>query len=209
MASSIDGLRPGSFGHLSAQEVAAAGELTALTALTEAGWRWRGVAVAASFEELFYRLNNLPHLLAALYQGLDPADPDEDILEESEAEALALVGEHYLLDESVDAFYDAIADLPPEVVVRRTGDVAGRIAEHRRGALLELKRLFQDDWRVEAILDRLALTGSLAIDARPVLITPAHDRPDDELSREASALLGYPVSAWSTVAGEFTRILPA
>lgn len=209
MPSQAPASRPGSFSHLSALEVATTTELAALAALTDAGWRWHGVAVAAAFEGSFYRLNNLPILLAALYRDLDPTDPDEDILEEVEAEALALVGEHYLLDEAIDAFYDAIAGLPAELVVRRAGDAAGRIAPDRRAALLALKHLYQDDWRVTAVLDRLALTGSLAIDARPVLLTPAHDRADPDLSRDASAVLGYPVSAWAGAVGELTRLLPA
>ncbi len=209
MPSQAPDFRPGSFAHLSSGEVAAAAELTALTALTDAGWRWRGVAVPATFEDRFYRLNNLPLLLAGLYHDLDPADPDEDILEEAEAAALALVGEHYLLDEAVDAFYDAIALMPAELVVRRAGDAEGRLVSHRRAALLALKHLYQDDWRATAVLDRLALTGSLAIDARSVLLGPAYDRPDPDLSREAASVLGYPVSAWLGAEGELTRLLLA
>lgn len=209
MPSQAPDFRPGTFVHLSAAELAAAAELTGLATLVEAGWRWRGVAVAAAFEDRFYRFNNLPTLLSALYHDLDPADPDEDILEDVEADALALVGEHYLLDEAVDAFYDAITSLPSELVVRRAGDADGRLVSHRRGALLALKHLYQDDWRAEALLDRLAMTGSLALDARPVLVGPAHDRPHPELSRNASSILGYRVSAWVDVEGEITRLLLA
>lgn len=209
MPSHTPDFRPGSFAHLTAGEVAAEAELTALAALADAGWRWRGVAVAAAFEDGFYRLNNLPTLLAALYHDLNPADPDEDIVEEVEADALALVGQHYLLDEAVDAFYDAIALLPADLVVRRAGDADGRLVSHRRAALLALKHLYQDDWRAAAVLDRLALTASLAIDARPVLLGPAHDRPDPELSRNAGIVLGYPVSAWADAQGELTRLLLA
>lgn len=209
MANPPSGFRPGSFTHLSAQEVSAAAELTALAALVEAGWRWRGVAVGAAFEDSFYRLNNLPALLTPLYHDLDVADPDEDILEEVEADALALVGQHYLLDEAIDAFYDAIATLPTSVVVRRAGDVGGRAAAHRRAALLALKHLYQDDWRAETVLDRLALTGKLAIEARPVLIGPSNDRPDPDLSRTAGAVLGYAVSAWIDDEGELTRLVLA
>jgi hypothetical protein len=194
--------------HLSTAEIEAAPELVALRALLDQGWAWRGVALAARLEEQFYRSNNLPPRLAELYHDLDPADPDEDIVEEAEPEALALVSHHYLLDETVDAFYDAVASLPQRFVLRRAGWPNGRLATHPRGGLLALKHLFQDDWRVDALMDRLALTASLAIDARPVLLGPAGDAPNNELSARASHVLGYPVKAWADAGGHLTRALP-
>lgn len=199
----------GTLRHLTAAEVEAAPELRALARLERAGWKWVGVALPATLEERFYRLNNLPQQLAALYRGLDPADPDEDIVEEVEEEAVALVGQHYLLDETIDAFYEALAGLPQALVVRRAGDPAGRRASHRRAALLELKHLFQDDWRVDTLMDRLALTASLAIDARPVLVGPAEERTDAELSGRATELLGQQVSVRVDQQGTVTRLLPA
>lgn len=194
--------------HLSAVEIEAAPELIALRALLGLGWHWRGVAIGAALEEQFYRSNNLPPRLAALYHDLDPADPDEDIVEEAEPAALALVGQHYLLDETVDAFYEVLRSLPQRVILRRPGWPNGRLANHARGSLLALKHLLQDDWRTDALMDRLALTASLAIDARPILIGPADDAPSQALSEQASRALGYPVQAWADRQGRLTRALP-
>lgn len=196
----------GTLRHLTAAEVEAAPELAALARLTEAGWRWRGVALPASLEEGFYRLNNLPRRLAALYAGLDPRDPDEDIVEEAEEEALALVGQHYLLDETVDAIYEALSGLPAAVTVRRPDAGAGLGADHPRAALLAVKHLMQADWRVDAVLDRLSLTASLALDARPVLVTPADERDSEAASRRASELLGSAVRVRVDAHGDLTGV---
>ncbi len=197
-----------SLAHLTEDEVALSPELRAVRALTAAGWRWSGLVLGAALEEQFYRLNNLPRQLLAAYSGLDPADPDEDIVEEAEEGALRLIAEHYLLDEVVDAFYDAVRVLPTQVVLRRPDASGGRQAGHLRAALLELKHLFQDDWRTDALLDRLAVTANLAIDARPVMITPAHERADAAASEGASAVLGRAVTVWLDESGGLTRLLP-
>lgn len=194
--------------HLTEGEFAAAPELSSLRELLARGWSWRGVALSAHFEDQFYRLNNLPRQLADLYLGLDEADPDEDIVEEVEEEAVALISQHYLLDETIDALYDSLTRLPGSVVVRRAGSAAGRVAGHPRAALLAIKHLFQDDWRTDSVMNRLAETASLAIDARPVLIGPAADHPDEEVSGRASEALGETVEAWVDEAGELTRVLP-
>ncbi len=202
-------LPAGTLGHLTPAEVEAVPELTWLARLTAGGWRWRGVAIPAGLEEQFYRLNNLPAQLASEFQGLDPSDPDEDIVEEAEEAAFALISQHYLLDETVDAIYEALEALPSGVVVRRAGSATGRRVSHRRAALLAVKHLFQDDWGVDAVMDRLALTGSLAIDARPVLITPADDSYDADASERAGAELGTGVTVFVDDAGNVTRLHPA
>lgn len=198
-----------SLAHLTDSEVALSHELRALRTLTAAGWRWSGLALGAALEEQFYSLNNLPRQLLAAYAGLDPADPDEDIVEEAEEGALRLIAEHYLLDEVVDAFYEALSALPASVVLRRPDATSGRRASHPRAALLEVKHLFQDDWRADAMLDRMALTASLAIDARPILVTPATETRDEAASDGASAVLGQAVTVWLDEAGGITRLLPA
>lgn len=198
-----------SLAHLTDAEVALSPELQAIRSLKEAGWRWPGVIVGSALEEQFYRLNNLPRQLTAAYLGLDPADPDEDIVEEAEPDAVRLIAEHYLLDETVDAFYEALDALPSTVVLRRPDSHGGRKATHLRGALLELKHLFQDDWRTDALLDRLALTASLAIDARPVVITAGVESQAPEASARASEHLGRRVDVWLDDAGALTRVLPA
>ncbi len=195
--------------HLRERELAAHPELLLTQRLLEGGWAWRGAALAPELEEQFYRLNNLPRQLAAVYAELDPADPDEDIVEEAEERALALVARHYLLDETIDAIYEVYDRLGGAITLRRPGEPDGRLATHQRAALLELKKLFQDDWRSAVLLTRLALTGSLAIDARTVLLHPASGRPDADASARAAALLGLPVEVWLDDRGGLTHVLPA
>jgi len=198
-----------SLAHLTEAEIRLSPELQAIKLLREAGWHWSGFIVGSALEEQFYQLNNLPRQLTAAYAGLDPADPDEDIVEEAEEQALRLIAEHYLLDETVDAFYEALSALPAAVTLRRPDAANGRHATYLRGALLELKHLFQDDWRVEALLDRLALTASLAIDARPVMVTPATQELAADASARASELLGRRVAVWLDQSGALTKVLPA
>lgn len=193
--------------HLTEADLASSAELVDMRALQAAGWSWRGLVLGSALEHQFYRLNNLPRRLVALFRGLDPADPDEDIVEEAEEDAVRLIAQHYLLDETVDAFYDALARLPSEVVLRRAGSAHGRKAAYPRAALLELKQLFQDDWRTDALLDRMALTASLAIDARPVIITSAAESLDPVASERAGQALGRQVSVWLDESGAFTRVL--
>ena len=197
-----------SLAHLTEAEIQLSPELQAIRRLREAGWRWSGFIVGSALEEQFYRLNNLPRQLTAAYDGLDPADPDEDIVEEAEEHALRLIAEHYLLDETVDAFYDALSALPAAVALRRPDAPNGRQATYLRGALLELKHLFQDDWRVEALLDRLAVTASLAIDARPVVVTSAAQQLVADASARASELLDRRVAVWLDESGALTKVLP-
>ncbi len=196
---------PGTLSHLAPAEVAADQELAALANLMAAGYAWHGIALPASFEERFYRLNNLPHQLLALYQGLDPADPDEDIVEEAEAAAVALVAQHYLLDESVDLIYDSLT-WNGAAIVRRASDGDGKSVSGRRGVLLAVKRLYRDDWTVDAVMDRLATTATLGLEARPVLVTMAPERLDPQMSSTASSKLGMAVKAWVDDGGGLTRV---
>jgi len=196
---------PGSLSHLPNAEVAADQELAALARLVAAGYAWHGIALPASFEERFYRLNNLPHQLLSLYQGLDPGDPDEDIVEEAEAAAVALVAQHYLLDESVDLIYDSLT-WNGAAVVRRASAGEGKAVSGRRGVLLAVKQLYRDDWTVDAVMDRLAASAALGLEARPVLVTTAPERLDPLLSSRASSTLGVAVKAWVDDAGGLTRV---
>ncbi|MBX3140076.1 MAG: hypothetical protein KF875_04955 [Trueperaceae bacterium] len=201
-------LGTGSLAHLSETELAAEWELASLARLAEADIRWHGIVLPATFEARFYSLNNLPAKLSPLFRGLDPLDPDEDVLEEAEEEAVPLIAQHYLLDEWVDLVYDSLS-WTGQTVVRRPGAAGGREASNRRGALLAVKALFQDDWRVDAVSSRLATTGAYGIEARPVLLTPGSERPAADLSRRASAALGAAVKAWSDANGRLTRLRPA
>lgn len=146
------------------------------------------VVLPSAIEESFYRLNNLPRRLARLYQGLDPYDPDEDILEEAEGAAMQLVTESYLLDDVIDAIYASLTGMNGPLVVRRPGS-HGEAVTGARAALLAVKRAYRDDWGARAVLERLALSGRLGVEARPVLLHGV-DAP------------GAPVSAVEYVIGE-------
>lgn len=198
----------GTLAQLEPQEVERSWELDAISRVLRSGIPWNGLALPGSYEESFYRLNSLPHQLLPLYTGLDPSDPDEDIVEEAEEAAVALVAEHYLLDESVDLLYDSLTWTGP-TTVRRAGAEGGREVTGRRAVLLAVKRIYQDDWKVDAVMERLAATATLGFEARPVLITPAPERLDEEASRSASSALGQAVRAWVDPGGVLVRLAPA
>ncbi len=161
-------------------------ELSALRTLASAGFQVSPLGVVpADAEETFYRLNNLPSQLGALFSDLDLTDPDEDDLEERAPDAQRLVRAHFLLDEFVDLFYAGLGALPARVRVRRpyprrpgtsnpsVKPPAGRVVTRGRPALLALKETWADDWSFGALQSRTALTQSVALGARPVLLTPA------------------------------------
>ena len=182
-------------------------EVAALYKLQEAGL---GVAplrvVPAAAEESFYRLNNLPTRLNALFAGVDAGDPDEDDVEELAPEAQRLLMTHYLLDEFVDLFYEGLAGLPGRVRLRRPqragqARLLGHKASKGRPALLALKTLWAEDWSFEALMTRLQ-GGGVALTARPVLVASANEETHDERSsRAASDILGRNVSVWSESGG--------
>ena len=180
----------------------AAPELEALARLAAAGVRLAPLRVVpAAAEETFYRLNNLPAQLSALFADLELSDPDEDDLEERAPEAQALLRQHFLLDEFVDLFYAGLAGLPTRLRVRRLNgpgvDAEGRVVTRGRPALLALKDTWTDDWSFEALWARASSTGSVALAARPVLLAPPSqtDAGDAEAGR-ASQLLGQRVRLW-------------
>src|SRR5690606_19249819 len=153
----VDGTRPG-------------GEMAALAALEAAGLPLGLLALPSAVEDSFYRYNNLPLRLAELYRGVDPADPDEDLLEEAEAPAQALIDQAFLLDEVIDAIYQGLRTLPPDLLLRRPGERDGERAGNGRGVLLALKRLFRGDWLVDSVMRRLLRGSSIGLEARPVLV---------------------------------------
>ena len=184
-----------------------AGEVAALYALQEAGLKVAPLRIVpAAAEESFYRLNNLPARLNALFAGVDPGDPDEDDIEELAPEARRLLMTHYLLDEFVDLFYEGLAGLPGRVRLRRPQEggqarLPGRVASRGRPALLALKTLWTDDWSFDTLMARLQ-GGGVALAARPVLVQSAEDEARDERpSRAASDILGQDVSVWSGTGG--------
>ena len=174
-------------------------ELLALRGLAAAGFRVSPLRVVpADAEETFYRLNNLPLQLSALFAGLDLAYPDEDDLEERAPDAQRLVRAHVLLDEFVDLFYAGLGALPTRVRVRRPYPPApgtlehpgGRVVTRGRPALLALKETWADDWSFGALATRTALTQSVALSAQPVLVAPpAEENVSDADTARAETLL--------------------
>lgn len=171
-------------------------EFSALRRLADAGFRLAPLRIVpTAAEETFYRLNNLPAQLSALFRGVDLSDPDEDDLEELAPKAQRLVRAHFLLDEFVDGFYAGLSGLPAQLRVRRpnTGRVAhsGRVVARGRPALLALKDTWTDDWSFDALSARTVLEGSVALAAQPVLFAPpAQDDAGDAEAGRASSLLG-------------------
>ena len=156
----VDGTRPG-------------GEMAALAALEAAGLPLGLLALPSAVEDSFYRYNNLPRRLAALYRDVDPADPDEDLLEEAEGPATSLVGQAHLLDEVIDGIYQGLKGLPAALVVRRPDDRRGLAVTNGRPVLLALKRQFRNDWTAEAVFARLLAGSGIGVEARPLLV---HER---------------------------------
>lgn len=174
-------------------------ELGALRRLAAAGFRVAPLRVVpAAAEETFYRLNNLPAQLSALFSDLDLADPDEDDLEERAPEAQRLVRAHFLLDEFVDLFYAGLGGLPAQLRVRRPYQpgprtpepITGRVVTRGRPALLALKETWADDWSFGALQTRTTLSAKVALNARPVLLAPAAvENPGDAEAVRAEAVL--------------------
>ncbi len=161
------------------------------------------VVVPTDVEAGFYALNNLPEQLRRLFDGVAGDDPDEDDLEDIAPHARELVRGRALLDEVIERLYDAFTTLPERVVVRREG--ADGVATWRgRDALLALKRIWVDDWEVDAIASRLRAGHGLAPRGHSVLV---HDAL---LTRSREPLgfgpAGAAVDAWSDQAGRIARL---
>lgn len=142
-----------------------------------------GLLVPATFEEAFYRQNNLPEQLRRLFSPIRPARIDEDALEPLTAQAQALIRTSYLLDDAVQHFHRALRaaslDHTP-LHARRPGTLHAESAPHQppgthasgTAALHAVKRLWAHDWAFEAVLERLDSAGSVALEARPTLLIP-------------------------------------
>lgn len=161
------------------------------------------VIVPSAVETDFYALNNLPERLRRMFHGVASNDPDEDDLEDLAPEAQALVRGHVLLEEVIERLYEAFGSLPERVVVRRAG-ADGAVARRGREALLALKRLWVDDWQVDAIAARLRAGHGLAPRGHGVLI-------HDAVLTRARAPLGFgpagaAVDAWVDREGALARL---
>lgn len=168
-----------------------------------------GVAVVPSqFEEALYRLNNLPAQLRRLYADLDPADPDEDIIEEFEGDAVRLVQGAVLLEEAVDAFYDAVERFAFPLTVRIAGTSELLEANNRRFALLATKRLYANAWTYDQLEARLLKTHSLAIQPEHVFLhEPAKPGPRSLVHELQRGITDWTITnVFVNAAGEIVQI---
>ena len=185
--------------HLPAQELAEHAELRALARLANADMTLAPLRLLGeATEEQFYRLNNLPAQLTSIFADLELSDPDEDDIEDRAPRAQRLIRAHYLLDEVVDTFYAGLEGLPQELRLRRLNEGGafseGRVALRGRPALLALKDLWADDWAYEVLWERVEREASVALSARPLLITaPGYEDAGDAEAVRASTLLGQSV----------------
>ena len=187
-------------------------EVADLSALSAAGLPVASVVVVpSSVEERFYRLNNLPALLNEAFAAVDAADPDEDEVEEASPAAAALVRKHYMLDETVDDFYQATAGLPGRVRVRRPLH-DGVVALRGRPALMALKHLYESDWSYDAVWERLQRGRAIALEARPVLLHAVDEASgpaegtDAALTRRVADTLGAPCRVRLTAEGAIVGV---
>lgn len=150
-----------------------------------------GMVVPASYEEAFYRGNNLPEQLRHLFSALNPARLDEDLLETLVPRAAELIRTSALSDDAVQLFYRALGNArlaEGELHLRRPGEREAETAQVTppgTAALHALKRLWARDWTFGAVLARLDEHGSVGLEARPVLVLagqPGH--PDPALAAE-------------------------
>jgi hypothetical protein len=164
------------------------------------------VWIPAEAEEAFYRLNHLPPRLRELFAPIASRDPDEDDIEEIAPVARELLARHALLDTWVDAFYEAVAPLAGHVRIRRLG-TPGRTAARGRPALLALRAVWAEAWTDAAVTARLRATGSVALDAAPVLVHDAEDAPAaPELASRVAEILGRPTAVTTRSDGAVTRL---
>lgn len=162
--------------------------------------------VPAEAQENFYRYGNLVQQLSELFLGVDPADPDEDDLEERAPQAMALITGSYLLDEVIDRFYDTVNLLPRSRRVRRPGE-EGLLASGNRASLLALKRIWASDWSFASLVSRLEAERSFRLEAAPVLVH-ASDEPttDAALLRAVERILGERRTVYVTQDGSISRL---
>ena len=163
-----------------------------------------GLVFLADAEETFYLSNNLPEQLRNLFASLSPRRLDEDALEAACERARALLLGSSLLDDAVSQIRLALSNLgvAGTLHLRRDGQDLAETGDGPRGAAIALKRVWARDWDFDPTLERLDATGTVGIDAHPVLLFAGQPgREDDRASRAASAALGRPVRAHSNELG--------
>lgn len=198
-------------GHLTPDEAPEASELATLSHLELAGFQLGLLALPAAIEDTYYRLGGLPARIPAHYRGLDPADPDEDILEEAWEALEGPLAESYLLDEVVDALFDAfgalLARATGPVTVRRSGEPGFAVqSPSRRALLLALKRAYREEWTPARVTQRLQRTGNLTPESAPVIFHHSEVGRDDDASEAAARFSNTPVEALTDDATGVVRL---
>jgi phosphoenolpyruvate synthase/pyruvate phosphate dikinase len=132
-----------------------------------------GFVFTSSSEEQFYLTNNLPEQLRQIFASINPRRLDEDALEDACTRGQKLVMESFMLEDFIGQAYLALKNLGLEntvLHVRRPLSTILELGDGRRGALLALKRVWAGDWSFERTLERLDLTGSVGLEARPAYL---------------------------------------
>ncbi|MFC4455480.1 hypothetical protein [Deinococcus sonorensis] len=162
-----------------------------------------GFVIPSTFEEGYYRQNNLPEQLRRLFAPVQPQRIDEDLLEPLCHQAAQLVRTSALLDDDVQLLFRALhhAELDRGPVhLRRPGQRRGEQALARppgHEVLHALKRLWAADWSFEAVLERLDHAGSVGLEALPVLVLAGPPGQPDPLRALELGL----AQAWSNPQG--------
>lgn len=163
-----------------------------------------GLVLLSDAEETFYLSNNLPEQLRSLFAGLNPRRLDEDALEVACERARAQLLASSLLDDSISRIRLAVSNLGIRgaVHLRRDSRDRAETGDGPRGAIIALKRVWARDWDFDPTLERLDATGTVGIDARPVLLFAGKPGSEDPVaSRTAGAALGRLARAHSNEAG--------
>ncbi len=147
-----------------------------------------------TLEEEFFRLNNLKERLEGLFRGVFGVRIDEERLLLAAEEAVRAVRESYLLPERAEAFLKALEGRGP-FLLRYAGEGGWEGALGPKEALLALKRLYWERFRVEAILRRYP---HLIPPFTPVLVQEAGGATEDPfLSLDLSRALGQEVVVYA------------
>ncbi len=160
--------------------------------------------VHASLEEHYYKLNNLPEQLSKLFKHVNLKNPDEDDIEELEPAAVALFKRHFLLDEDIDKFYEALHALSDKVCLREPSK-KGKTFSKGRSTLIALKDHWAKNWTFDAMMIRLESTQSIAVEASPVLIQ-AVSMGEPIVNQEVNKFLAKDVKLYLDANNHITHI---
>lgn len=157
----------------------------------------KGFVLSQDFEAVFYRSNNLPERLLAIFAGIRPERIDEDHLEECCHRAQMLIRESSLLDNAIQKIGLALSNaalmgrpghLRREWLGQNLPEVETYTTQTGSEALFALKRLWAKDWSLDATLDRLDHNRNIGLEARPVFFFEG-EKPDSVIVSNANRTL--------------------